>query len=65
MNDVRLLTIPEVAERLGITRKTVYRRIASGDLPVVDIGDGTGRSKSRIRSDHLVAYIERLTRCVV
>lgn len=60
MSGYQLLTIPQVAERLGLARSTVYTRIADGDLPVVDVGKGT--SKSRVRSDHLDQYIEKLTR---
>lgn len=62
MSEIRLLTIPQVAERLGLNRSTVYTRIACGDIPVVDIGKG--KSKSRVRSDHLDQYIEGLTRSV-
>lgn len=62
MSDIKLLTIPQVAERLGVHRATVYDRIAAGDIPVVDIGKG--KSKSRVRSDHLDAFIEGLTRTV-
>jgi len=38
-----LLTIPEVARRLGLHRDTVYRRIQRGETPAVRIGrDETG-----------------------
>lgn len=33
-----LLTIPEVAERLQVSIKTIRRWIASGDLPTVRLG---------------------------
>ena len=33
-----LLTIPEVAERLQVSIKTVRRWIVSGDLPTVRLG---------------------------
>jgi excisionase family DNA binding protein len=59
VSDLRLLTIPQVAERLGVHRDTVYKRIASGDIPVVDIGKG--KPKTRVRSDHLDHFIEQLT----
>ncbi|MGW6507983.1 helix-turn-helix transcriptional regulator [Streptomyces niveus] len=32
----RLLSIPAVAAALDVDRRTVYRFIAAGDLPVVD-----------------------------
>jgi excisionase family DNA binding protein len=34
----RLLTIPEVAERLRVSRQTIYRAVASGRLPAVQLG---------------------------
>ena len=43
----RLLTIAEVSERLGVTRRTVQRKIAAGELPAVQLG---GR-RSPIRVD--------------
>lgn len=35
---VTLLTIPEAAERLAVSRDTIYRLIASGDLRSVHLG---------------------------
>ena len=37
----RLLTIPEVAERLRVSTRTVLRLIASGQLRVLKIGRRT------------------------
>lgn len=34
----RLLTVDEVAERLGVSSKTVRRELASGDLESVRVG---------------------------
>lgn len=34
----RLLTIPEVAERLRVSRMSVYRRIEKGEVPAVRLG---------------------------
>jgi excisionase family DNA binding protein len=38
--DVRLLAPAEVAERLGVSRGTVYRCINAGELPAVRLGHG-------------------------
>ncbi len=38
VNLQRLLTIPEVAELLQVSTKTVRRMIASGDLPAHRLG---------------------------
>jgi len=59
----RLLTIPEVAERLGrVHRMTVYRRIASGELPAVNIGQRGRRPLMRVTEAALTAYIAGRTR---
>jgi excisionase family DNA binding protein len=34
----RLLTIDEVAERLGLSRRTVERKIATGEIPSLQLG---------------------------
>lgn len=55
----RLFTIPDVADRLGVARSTVYDLIARGELRVVDLGHG--RAKSRVREDDLAQFIDRRT----
>lgn len=61
MTDARIpaevLTIPQVAARLKVSRNTVYRLISDGDLPVVEV-----RGKSRISESELQKYIDRNTR---
>lgn len=52
-----LLTIPQVAARLKVTPRTVYRLISAGDLPVVEVG-----SVSRVSEEALKQYIDRNTR---
>lgn len=49
-----LLKIPQVAERLNVSRNTVYRLIADGELPVVTVG-----ATSRVDPKDLDAYIAR------
>jgi excisionase family DNA binding protein len=45
----------EVARRLGLSRSTVYRHIARGDLPALRLGqDGT---TLRVRADELEAWL--------
>lgn len=53
-----LMTIPEVANELRLTRSTVYRLIGRGELPTVHVG---GHNASRVRRVDLAAYIERNT----
>lgn len=43
MADYDLLTMEQVAKRLGVSRKTVYRWIDSGALPVSSVGRRTYR----------------------
>lgn len=50
-----LLTIPEVAAELRVTRSTVYRYIHEGLLPTTPIGP---KRLTRITRSALNAYIE-------
>ena len=62
-SQVKLYSVAATAEALGCSKMHVYRQIAAGLLPTVDIGTpGAGRSKTRIRSDDLADYIDRNTR---
>ena len=58
----RLLTIPQTAERLAVSRGTVYALIARRELRAVDLAGPGSRSKTRIRLDDLAAFIEARTR---
>ena len=60
---IHLLTPLAAAERLGCSDMHVYRLISTGELCAVDISlKGAGKTKTRIRSDDLDAYIEARTR---
>lgn len=55
---LRLLTVNQVAEKLGCSRNHVYRLISIGVLPAVDIAAPKAtRSKTRIHLDDLAKYI--------
>ncbi|MDT9683693.1 helix-turn-helix domain-containing protein [Streptomyces sp. TRM76323] len=53
----RLLSVPTVAALLDVDRRTVYRLISAGDLPVVDLRTGPGRSRVRVPADGLDEFI--------
>lgn len=53
----RLLSIPAVASALDVDRRTVYRFIAAGEIPVVDLRTGTDRSRVRVPADGLEEFI--------
>lgn len=53
--EILLLRIPEVADRLAVSRAKVYELIASGQLRTVKI-DGC----RRVRTDDLVEYVAGL-----
>lgn len=60
---VTLLTIGDAAARLGCSDTHIYRLLHAGDLRAVDIaGPGARRTKTRVRSDDLAAYVEQQTR---
>jgi excisionase family DNA binding protein len=50
--DTRLLHVAEVAERLRVSKMTIYRLIRSGDLPALQIG-----RLYRIPEPALLAYV--------
>lgn len=58
---MRLLTIPETAERLGCSRKHVYNLISAGLIKPADISLGP-RSKTRISDAELDRYITDASR---
>jgi excisionase family DNA binding protein len=59
---VLLLTPRQAAERLGCSVSHVRRLIAQGQLRAIDIaGAGASRTKWRVRSDDLRAYIDSRT----
>lgn len=61
---VQLLTVPQVAARLGCSPRHVHDLVARGAFShVVDIGTGT-RAKSRISEGVLAEYIASRTRRV-
>jgi magnesium chelatase family protein len=54
----RLLTVPEVADELGLSKRTVRRRIADGEIPAVKLGRTCTPQK-------LAAYGGKLSRALV
>jgi excisionase family DNA binding protein len=53
---VPLLTIPEVARRLGLHRDTIYRKIARGEIPAVRLGSESNASL-RVPADELERWL--------
>lgn len=51
----RLLTVPQVAARLQLSRQTIYRKIAGGQIPAVQIGPR--RSAIRVDEDRLEKWL--------
>lgn len=49
----RFLTAMEVAERMRVSKMTVYRLIRSGKLPAVRVG-----KSFRVREDELDQYLD-------
>ncbi|MGW2587336.1 helix-turn-helix domain-containing protein [Streptomyces virginiae] len=55
----RLLSIPSVAQILDVSRRSVYRYIALGELSVVDLRTGSERSRVRIPSGDVRELVRR------
>jgi excisionase family DNA binding protein len=52
----KLLTVDQVAERLQVSKWSVYRRIEAGELPAVRLGS-TNRAPLRISERELQAWL--------
>jgi excisionase family DNA binding protein len=52
-----VLTLPEAAARLGITREKLRLKIIAGELPAFKTGSGK-TSRWRIKPEDLDAFIE-------
>ncbi|WP_073967589.1 helix-turn-helix domain-containing protein [Streptomyces sp. CB02460] len=61
----KLLSIQSVAEILGVSRRSVYRYIALGELSVIDLRTGTERSRVRVPGSSVKALVERRSSPVV
>ncbi len=53
---MRLLKVPEIAQRLGLHPVTVYKILSAGKLPTVRIGRAV-----RVSETALAEHIEKLT----
>ena len=54
-DDRDFFTLPEVAEKLSLSRQTIYRYVKSGELAAYKFGGG----QWRIRGEELERFIER------
>lgn len=57
----RLLTIPEVAERLRVSPSQAWSLVDAGRLPYLDVGLGQHRRRLRVREVDLEAFKHRTT----
>jgi excisionase family DNA binding protein len=53
----RLLSIAEVATKLGCSKASVYRRVRAGELPASRLGDGL--TPFRISERELAGWLEQ------
>lgn len=54
---MKILTIAEVAARLGVSRETVRRRIVEGEISYIKIGGGS-REIRRIPEESLADFLK-------
>lgn len=58
----KLLTVPEIAERLSKSKKTLYQYIEDGVIPgdrIIKLGNSTGiRATIRMKESDLEKWIE-------
>jgi excisionase family DNA binding protein len=55
--DASLLTVPQVAAKLNVSRSTAWRLVHSGELPARRIGSHRG-SPIRVDPGELAAFVE-------
>jgi excisionase family DNA binding protein len=58
----KVVAVAEAAQMLGVSRDTVRRLIADGDLPAFRCGRGRRKGHVRIRLDAITDFIERRER---
>lgn len=57
------LSVTDTAEAIGVSRWTVYRLIAAGDLPAADVAPtGSKRAKTRVPAEAIAAFLAARTR---
>jgi excisionase family DNA binding protein len=54
---VKLLSVEEVAEALGVSRQTVSRMITEGSLPAICLRSGRRKKVLRIRPEALERWL--------
>lgn len=62
LNAEQLLTVPEVTDRLRVSRATAYRHIADGSIKTVEAGRGKRATKTRVSELELARFIAARTR---
>jgi excisionase family DNA binding protein len=55
-NPTPLMTVPEAAARLRVSRATAYRLISRGELPALRLGNGSG--PIRVPQSELEAWLD-------
>ncbi len=58
LNDVKFLTVAEVAAVMRVSKMTVYRMVHGGDLPAVRVGRSFRVPESAVHDYLRNAYIE-------
>ena len=54
----KLLTVAEVAERLGVSRVTAYRLVQSGILPAYRVGPNDAAGPLRVNARELDEWLD-------
>lgn len=58
---MKLLTPAQVAERLGVSERSVYVLIGNGHIESVDVGAGTKRTRLRVTDAEVDRFITART----
>lgn len=55
MSDVEMLTVREIASRLGLSKMTIYRLVDAGTIPAVRVGRSL-----RVSREDFESYLGRV-----
>jgi excisionase family DNA binding protein len=55
-HEAQLLTVGDVAELFGMSKKSIYRRVERGEIPAIKLGGGP-QAPIRINRDDLVTWL--------
>lgn len=57
MTDIKILSLDEVAEKLGYGKPHIYKLIKNGELVAINFSSGTKQPRFKVAAEDLEKYI--------